>query len=435
LETKLSGWSKRNLTLIGKILIAKSVGLSQLVYGAAVLCVPDYVCRKTKDLIYKFIWSGKKDRIKRATLIGDYSDGGLKAPDVDSMFTSIKARWVYRLYTDCSNWSLLPRMYFEQFGPGWSIFQMNWAAKYASSSSLPLFYKQVLASWIQCGGCNVKNPSNFSEVRKQFLWGNKLICFRNKPLFYRHWIDSGIKYVNDLLNIENVISVDTVYRKLRRTHNWLAEFYTVVNSIPCGWKRMLQTDESRMTKVKCNPMLLRFDEHKGYLRDDGNARSLYHYLVAKKHCRSHMEQYWALKCGCHITNFEWQSIWLLTKFLEEKKLAIFRYKMLHNILPCRFLLHRWRLADSPLCNICNVQEDYEHMFIKCRKIQDSWKTLCDCFERLGISNIRPCLKLLVMGYKIIQSDYIELNEVLVIFLFVFQELLFVRRLEIPNKRY
>ena len=178
---------------------------------------------------------------------------------------------------------------------------------------------------------------------------------------------------------------------------------------------MLQTDESRMTKVKCNPMLLRFDEHKGYLRDDGNARSLYHYLVAKKHCRSHMEQYWALKCGCHITNFEWQSIWLLTKFLEEKKLAIFRYKMLHNILPCRFLLHRWRLADSPLCNICNVQEDYEHMFIKCRKIQDSWKTLCDCFERLGISNIRPCLKLLVMGYKIIQTDYIELNEVIFLF--------------------
>ena len=57
------------------------------------------------------------------------------------------------------------------------------------------------------------------------------------------------------------------------------------------------------------------------------------------------------------------------------------------------------------------------MFIKCKMVQDSWNMLCNSLSKIGISNIRPSIKLLVMGYKVIHTEYIELNEVLVCFTF------------------
>ncbi len=284
--------------------------------------------------------------------------------------------------------------------------------------SLPLFYKQVLNSWMQCGGCHSEHPRIFSEVRTQFIWGNRFICFRGKPLFYKHWMKKGILYINDLLNDANCISADFVYQKLHDKTNWLAEFYTLVHSIPKEWKMLLQTRESRLSKVKCRFVLRRYDQRrKGFVQDKCTSRLLYDYLVSKKYTKSYMETTWSRKFNCNYSGCEWKCIWNLSTNIQERKLAMLHFKMMHNILPCKLLLHRWRLADNPLCNVCNTTEDYEHLFVQCKQVQDAWKFLCSALAQIGIENIYPCLKFLVTGYKITQPAYTELNEILIIFTF------------------
>jgi hypothetical protein len=48
--------------------------------------------------------------------------------------------------------------------------------------------------------------------------------------------------------------------------------------------------------------------------------------------------------------------------LKENKLKIFRWKLLHFILPCKQLLYQWKIESTPLCDTCHIIDDYEHYF-------------------------------------------------------------------------
>ena len=56
----------------GKIAVIKSLGLSQLIVLLSVLPdPPSHFIKELDSVIYKFIWSGKPDKVKRLTVIGD----------------------------------------------------------------------------------------------------------------------------------------------------------------------------------------------------------------------------------------------------------------------------------------------------------------------------------------------------------------------------
>ena len=64
METKLNLWLTRDLTLFGRTMLAKSLGISQLIYSASVLSVPEPVINQTQGKLFAFLWRNKKDRIK-----------------------------------------------------------------------------------------------------------------------------------------------------------------------------------------------------------------------------------------------------------------------------------------------------------------------------------------------------------------------------------
>ena len=63
LQTNLDLWSTRDLTLFGRVLIIKSLALSQLVYSASNLNVPQEIMPMIKTKLFKFLWKNKKDKI------------------------------------------------------------------------------------------------------------------------------------------------------------------------------------------------------------------------------------------------------------------------------------------------------------------------------------------------------------------------------------
>ena len=54
-------------------------------------------CDTLKSLHRKFIWNGKKTKIKHSSLIGEYRDGGRKHVDVDAKILSLKISWTRKL--------------------------------------------------------------------------------------------------------------------------------------------------------------------------------------------------------------------------------------------------------------------------------------------------------------------------------------------------
>jgi len=81
LQTKLDMWSSRDLTLIGRTMILKSLGLSQLVYSASILVDPLGTVDLVKTKAFKFLWRHKKDKIKTSSLYQDPDTGGIRMPD------------------------------------------------------------------------------------------------------------------------------------------------------------------------------------------------------------------------------------------------------------------------------------------------------------------------------------------------------------------
>ena len=75
LQTNLDIWKSRGLTLYGKVLIIKSLGLSNLIYSISNVNVPKEIVSMVKDKMFRFLWKNKKDKIKRKYVSRPFQGG------------------------------------------------------------------------------------------------------------------------------------------------------------------------------------------------------------------------------------------------------------------------------------------------------------------------------------------------------------------------
>jgi len=61
MDTKLDMWQTRDLTLYGLTMLVKSLGISKIVYAAAMLYVPETVIKTVQDRIFKFLRKNKME--------------------------------------------------------------------------------------------------------------------------------------------------------------------------------------------------------------------------------------------------------------------------------------------------------------------------------------------------------------------------------------
>jgi len=87
LDTILDIWNARNLTLFGRCLITKSLGISKLVHSISTLVIPKDCVKVVNSSIFK-------------VMSLDYEKGGLRAPSIEIMRKSLKLAWISR-FLDC----------------------------------------------------------------------------------------------------------------------------------------------------------------------------------------------------------------------------------------------------------------------------------------------------------------------------------------------
>ena len=100
-------WKQRYLSWKGRIVIIKSLILSQFTHLFSMVYTPPYVLSKLKKLILTFLRNNKPTRVKYETIIANIKDGGLKLPDITSFHNAQKAFWIKRLQTNGGNWKKL----------------------------------------------------------------------------------------------------------------------------------------------------------------------------------------------------------------------------------------------------------------------------------------------------------------------------------------
>ena len=106
----MNRWMKRIITPLGRLAIIKSLLVSKLNY--LFLTLPNPPGKFLKDLnklLFKFLWSGKPDKLIRTVAYLSVQDGGLGMIDVFEFVNSLKLRWIRNLFdkTYVSKWKTL----------------------------------------------------------------------------------------------------------------------------------------------------------------------------------------------------------------------------------------------------------------------------------------------------------------------------------------
>ena len=104
MERQLTSWSNRGLSLLGKILIYKTFGLSQILFIGSVISLTKKDESKINELIYRFIWNRDMnklkapDRIKRQILKSPIKHLGFGMIDFRDVLRSIRIKTILRIY-------------------------------------------------------------------------------------------------------------------------------------------------------------------------------------------------------------------------------------------------------------------------------------------------------------------------------------------------
>ena len=353
--------SQRDLSLYGKITIAKTLGLSKLIFVSACTHTPPHYIDIINRLTTNFVWNNKKPKINRDTLIGPKDRGGLDLPEFEIISKSLKTAWVKRMKNSVEDqWMSIPLFYLKNVG-GPFIFDCDYDVKFLGLNNIPAFYTDVLNAWAE-----VREQTSDNEicVRNIIIWNNKHILIDGKSVYWKEWHDAGILRIKDLLDESNRFITPNKFLIKTGLNARFTKLFGLISAIPFRWKCALrpafifimnnQDAEQNTTKV-INAITSK------------KARNI---LIQRKF----VEPLASLRlCRQGVDSSKLSAIYMLPfKITKETKLSIFQYKIIHNILPHGALLHKMKIVNSPLCIHCDSIETLSHMLVNCIVIQNFW---------------------------------------------------------------
>ena len=98
-KNMINVWSKRKLTLIGRVTVIKSLMLSKFAYLFLSLPNPpgDLITTLERMFFFKYLWNKGPDRITRKQIVKNIEAGGLRMIKVKAFITALKITWVRRI--------------------------------------------------------------------------------------------------------------------------------------------------------------------------------------------------------------------------------------------------------------------------------------------------------------------------------------------------
>ena len=378
-EQTLDRWKQRNLTLFGRILILKILGLSKFVYLFSVLYVPEDIRKTLKTIMYKFLWNGRES-VKRKTMSCAYEQGGLKMIDLDVFIMSLNAAYAARLITNEGCENIFIEFYAAELGC--SLQQLFHCyitkSKYDKNISdvFPEFYQNVIYAYNECRFFKKATLMNPYDFLSQTIWHNEFLMWKSNALDFKNWIDAGIVFVCDLFHDNGTfLSGEDVYRKLRVKTNWIAQYTTVKKVIV---PKLVESgiDSSYARHINTNNIKVdMLNTEKGLIPLCGKKSKFFYDIIIRKHVETPTAQcYW--ERSLNVQKSKWKDIYInKIVLIKDKKIAEFNFKLLHRILPCRYYLHKWNPRITETCPFCGQIESIEHLVFFCNRIQAIWNVV------------------------------------------------------------
>ena len=353
-------WSKRNLSIIGKIHIVKTFGLSQVVFLMKSIDLPKEVLDQINLIFFKFIWKKKVDekkafeKIKRKVLCNELMDGGLRMIDMNLFQDSILLEWAeeFLLADEQNPWADIASHFFKRLG-GKNVFKSYVLPNQFSGLDLidSPFWKKVLSIWLEHGKrtSSVK-PFSINDP----ISNNGNIIFRNKPLFLPNSIHRGVITVKDVMIGDRLLEYNEYRIKFGDYPRGMLDHFIIVQALKdiCNRNHSLTLDNQ-----------FYFGDHLV-----GSLGRKFFYSLLRQSGTPLCISRWKRQYNMDIDKRHWT----IVHEMKETKLRALAWKVLHNIYPTNILLYKMKLSPSQNCQTCGEIDFVEHFFYNCTRVQPLW---------------------------------------------------------------
>ena len=376
-----SRWSIRKLSIIGRIHIIKTFGLSQFVHIMQSISLPDHVLIEINQVFFRFLWNKQfantrpSDKVKRSVITNDFDEGGLKMINMQLLQQAILLSWGEELLSqEDSIWKRIALVFLEPLG-GKTVFKSKVTPKdmkYIQAISSP-FWKSVLSAWLNHSGNHRNTYHSFNDP----LFNNSFITFRNKPLFFQNCIKAGIVMIKDMTDNGNVLSFDQFVAKRGEHGGAFLEYFAILNALLPFIRRHS----------------ISHDDHYEFQGTPLKKLGRKFFYVAINHTDEPTSaDFWIRNYNTELCSHYWQ----LIHSLKESRLRALVWKIAHNIYPTNSSLYKMKISETPLCGDCNVHDTLGHFFFHCKRVKHLWviiqqKILTDLNTKIRINEVMALL--------------------------------------------
>jgi hypothetical protein len=401
----LDMWTQRDLSLIGKITILKSLAFSKIIYQCGVISPPKKFIEHITDLAYKFIWNNKKDKVKRKTIIADYQHGGLKMLDIESFVKAQRIIWIKRFLTpEKASWKALLNLGLEKF-LGANTFKCSMSCT-TKPAEMPDFYWEMIKIW-----CDIKNLTESIDtpidIRRQCIWHNENITINKEQIFWKKWSESGINLIHDIVNKKGEFLSPL---EIENKYDYKCDIMTynkLKDAIPREWRKMVKTmqvpEEAINFKEDIHVKIGKLTKNINTIKNN----QIYWILVNDIRIESIIMQ--KLQRELHIEEDKCKIVFTMPRVVLNTKIRAFQFKLLYNLIPTNQYLNKIKRNDTDICNWCTKTDDIAHYFILCTALIPFWNSFTGWCQEMLNENIRFTVEDIIVGVLINNDKYDTIN--------------------------
>ena len=301
------------------------------------------------------------EKVKRATLVKQYNQGGLKMIDMHTVQLIIVIKWIARITSEGDAiWKSIPLYHINKLGPNNILFKMNtnYSTFKGIKSEFPRFYNTMIKMWLNLrdSELSVMTENTFSE-HAHVIWNNKLIKYRGNVIFNHRLINKGIIFLTDVIRNKSLISYDEFVNITGRCATSVLDYNVIKNAIP-------------RNIIGCN-----IHPSRDFEILFGNVKLCDVTTTSIKHTLAQLSEQ-TPSAANDVTADVWSLPFMVTR---ETNLTVLQWKILHKIYPCNTILKKMKIKHTNQCEHCDNSDvdTLEHFFFYCNKISCIWKYLED----------------------------------------------------------
>ena len=366
---EIKKWNKRTITLMGKIVVIKSLLLSKIVHILTSLPNPsEHMIKQIEEIFWKFLWHGKKDRIKRKKIVQSIKDGGLQMLELKSFIIGLKINWIKRLRTSGATWSAFAT---EVIIPSFDSLILHGSAQLKKDSERIHndFWRGVMKAWAHF---NEMYELETEHIFAECIWFSEVTKYRYSIV--RQWDDSGIRFIYDLWN--NVTRKWYTREELQLKYNIQMNFLDyemLIRSLPRELSKC-NLDTSKSIPILPNKIRLILDPN----LSKTCRRTLVRTMKDKPGAVSKIAQKWLRDTG----NYEISSTAAVFKSIGAPSIRMFYYKLCNRILTTNHFLKIIGVLDIDSCTFCaDAPETIIHLFWECSHTNQLYKKAKEYLSR------------------------------------------------------